>query len=297
MNYTTFKLQITRMLQEHFKSDAKIFIQPLTKNNNITIDGLIIQENSINISPTLHLFSYYEDYQRGGSIEKIFKNILEDYKKRRPGQNLELSFFTQYDLAKYHIIFKVVHYESNRELLKRAPHFRFLDLAVVFSCLLADTPAGNATILILNNHMEYWNVTKEQLFSAAKTNTPALLPFQIHPIEELLEKMMPEAIPPEIKDKVSLYAMSNPSNLHGASALLYPEYIQDFAAAQGCDLYILPSSIHEILLMPAEDDINPQDLTVMICEVNEKHVQKDEILSYHPYYYSRKKQEITMLCV
>ncbi|MCX4318385.1 MAG: DUF5688 family protein [Lachnospiraceae bacterium] len=295
MDYTTFKLQVTRMLQEHFKSHAKIFIQPLTKNNNVLIDGLIIQENSVNISPTLHLPSYYEDYEKGDSMEKIVKHILEDYEKRKPRQNLELSFFTQYDLAKYHIIFKVIHYESNRELLKKAPHFRFLDLAVVFSCLLSNTSAGNATILILNNHMEYWKVTKEQLFASAKTNTPALLPFQIHPVEEILNKMMPGMVPPELKDTVPLYAMSNSSNLHGASAMLYPEYIQEFAVEKECDFYILPSSIHEILLMPAEEGINPQDLTLMICDVNRKHVQKDEILSYHPYYYSREKQEITML--
>ena len=69
-------------------------------------------------------------------------------------------------------------------------------------------------------------------------------------------------VPPELKDTVPLYAMSNSSNLHGASAMLYPEYIQEFAVEKECDFYILPSSIHEILLMPAEEGINPQDLTV-----------------------------------
>lgn len=295
MNYTTFKLEITRMLQEHFKSDAKIFIKPIVKNNNIAIDGLIIQENSVNISPTLHLLSYYKDYQKGESIEHVLKHILKDYKRHQPGHNLELSFFTQYDMAKYHIIFKIIHYESNLELLKNAPHFRFLDLAVVFSFLLSDTPAGNATILILNSHMEYWNVTKEQLFAAAKTNTPALLPFRIEPIEKLLEKMLPGAVPREFKDAIPLYVMSNTSNLHGAAAFLYPEHLLDFAREKDCDIYIIPSSIHEILLMPATEDINPRDLTVMIKQVNKNHVRKDEILSSHPYYFSRETQEITML--
>lgn len=295
MNYADFKSQIIRMLKDYFKSDAKITVHPITKNNNIKLDGLVIQEKSVNISPTLYLNSYYKDYQNGISMEKIFENILKDYRKHRSSQNLELSFFTQYDLVKYHIIFKVIHYESNRELLRQAPHFRFLDLAVVFSCLLLDTPNGNATILILNSHMEYWNVTKEQLFAAATANTPALLPFQICPIDELLEEIMPGAVPAELKDAVPLYVMSNPSNLNGAAALLYPEYIQDFAREKGCDFYILPSSVHEILLMPAEPDIDPDALTMMIRQVNENHVQKDEILSCHPYYYSREKQEITML--
>ncbi|MCM1256675.1 MAG: DUF5688 family protein [Butyrivibrio sp.] len=295
MNYTNFKLQITRMLQNYFKSDAVIAIHPIIKNNNIKLDGLVIQEKSVNISPTLYLNSYYEDYQKGNSIEQIFKSILADYKKHRSSKNLELSFFTQYDLVKYHIIFKIIHYESNRELLKQAPHFKFLDLAVVFSCLLLDTPNGNATILILNSHMEYWNVTREQLFAAARANTPALLPFQINPLEKLLEEMMPGTIPAEYKDTIPLYVVSNDSNLHGATALLYPEYIQDFAREKDCDFYILPSSIHEILLMPASDDIDPRSLSLMICQVNENHVQKDEILSCHPYYYSRGKQEITIL--
>ena len=143
--------------------------------------------------------------------------------------------------------------------------------------------------------MEHWNVTKEQLYAAARANTPVLLPFHIYPIEELLEEMMPGEIPAELKGNIPLYVLSNPSNLNGANALLFPEYIQDFAREKNCDLYILPSSIHEILLMPAESHISPSALTQMICQVNEKHVQKDEILSFHPYYYSRETEEITML--
>lgn len=295
MNYTNFKYQITRMLKDYFESDTVITIHPIIKNNNIKLDGLVIQEKSVNISPTLYLNTYYEDYLNGDSIETVLKNILKDYRKHKSSQNLELSFFTQYDLVKYHIVFKVIHYESNRELLEHAPHFHFLDLAVVFSCLLLDTPKGNATILILNNHMEHWNVTKEQLYAAARANTPVLLPFHIYPIEELLEEMMPGEIPAELKGNIPLYVLSNPSNLNGANALLFPEYIQDFAREKNCDLYILPSSIHEILLMPAESHISPSALTQMICQVNEKHVQKDEILSFHPYYYSRETEEITML--
>lgn len=283
------------MLQDYFSADTKVNIHPLTKNNNIKLDALIIQEPSVNISPTLYLNAYYEDYQNGSSMEQVIKHILSDYNEHKASESLELSFFTRYDSVKYHIIFKVVSYESNRELLQHAPHFRFLDLAIVFSCLLLDTPNGNATILILNSHMEHWKVTKEQLFAAAKINTPALLPFQICPIGELMEKIMPGEIPPELLDTVPLYVLSNESNLNGAAALLFPEYIEEFAREKDCDVYILPSSVHEVLLMPAAAEISPQALTAMICQVNEKHVQKEDILSYHPYFYSRETREISML--
>lgn len=298
MNYATFKSQMLRMLKDYFGENADISITPLTKNNDIRLDGLIIQENSVNITPALYLNYYYEDYRNGDSMEQILSHILSDYGKHKSRQNPDLSFFTRYDQIKYHIVLKLIHYQSNRELLKQAPHFRFLDLAIVFSCLLLDTPNGNATILILNHHMEYWKVKKEQLLDAAKINTPALLPFKIHPLEKLLNSVMQETqeIPPgEWKELPALYVLSNCSNLFGATGMLFPEYIKDFAKEMDCDFYILPSSIHEVLLLPAEKRIEPDDLRHIICQVNKNHLRKEEILSDHPYYFSKNTGEISIL--
>ncbi len=295
MNYTTFKTQILQLLQKHLQPDTDIHIEPIIKNNGIMLDGLVIQENSVNISPTLYLNYYYEDYINGDSMEQVTAHILSDYKQHKSAQNIELSFFTQYDRIKYNIIFKVINYNSNQALLKKAPHFRFLDLAIVFSCLLLDTPKGNATILILNSHMEYWKVSKEQLYAAAKINTPLLLPFEIQPLDKLLNKMIPDWASPEDSQAPNLYVLSNQSNLYGASAILYTEYISEFSRDIGYDCYILPRSIHELLLMPAEKHISPRDLTQMICQVNESHVLEEEVLSDHPYYFSMETGEITQL--
>ena len=301
MTYDTFKEQILAGMKARIPL-ASLSIQSVVKNNNVQLDGLTIMEGGTNLSPTIYLNYFYETYQNGVEFSSILNTILHTYQSNKPRGKIDTSFFTDYANVRSHIAYKLLHYERNRHLLADLPHFRYLDLAIVFYCLVSSSPSGNATILIRKDHLRFWNISPTQLFDAAKENTPRLLSYDLRNMNDLMEELLAPAhstlSDPDIKKEDAaicpMYVLTNQNNLNGASCILYEHLLEHFADRLCCDLYILPSSIHEVILIPATSDTSYQELSQMVQEVNDTQVSPEEILSDHVYYFSRSSGSIRM---
>lgn len=121
--------------------------------------------------------------------QEIISDILEIYHTHKTDHKIDVSFFTDYDKVKSRIVFKLINYERNRELLADIPHYRYLDLAIVFNCLLESDFPGNATILIRNQHMKFWSITKDDLYALALSNTPRLLQYDLRNMSEFIKEL------------------------------------------------------------------------------------------------------------
>lgn len=301
MTYDTFKEQILAGMKARIPL-ASVSIQSVVKNNNVQLDGLTIMEGGTNLSPTIYLNYFYETYQNGVEFSSILDTILHTYQSNKPRGKIDTSFFTDYANVRPHIAYKLIHYERNRHLLADLPHFRYLDLAIVFYCLVSSSPSGNATILIRKDHLRFWNISPTQLFDAAKENTPRLLSYDLRNMNDLMEELLAPAhstlSDPDIKKEDAaicpMYVLTNQNKLNGASCILYEHLLEHFADRLCCDLYILPSSIHEVILIPATSDTSYQELSQMVQEVNDTQVSPEEILSDHVYYFSRSSGSIRM---
>ena len=301
MTYDTFKEQILAGMKARIPL-ASLSIQSVVKNNNVQLDGLTIMEGGTNLSPTIYLNYFYETYQNGVEFSSILDTILHTYQSNKPRGKIDTSFFTDYANVRPHIAYKLIHYERNRHLLADLPHFRYLDLAIVFYCLVSSSPSGNATILIRKVHLRFWNISPTQLFDAAKENTPRLLSYDLRNMNDLMEELLAPAhstlSDPDIKKEDAaicpMYVLTNQNKLNGASCILYEHLLEHFADRLCCDLYILPSSIHEVILIPATSDTSYQELSQMVQEVNDTQVSPEEILSDHVYYFSRSSGSIRM---
>lgn len=298
MTYQQFKENILQTLQREFGSDVKVIIQNITKNNSTQLDGLTVLSPQYNISPTIYLDFYYKKYQNGTSISDICQEILNTYHENQPKTNIDISFFTSYDKVKSKIIFKLINYEKNKQLLTQIPHYRFLDLAIVFNCLLDSSPMGNATILIYNHHLDFWNITSDDLYALAVCNTPKLMVYDLRNMTDILKELLSgtEFPPCNIPDQSDfpMYVLSNKYRLNGSVCILYHDLLKDFAKRVNSDLYILPSSIHEVLIIPASKADSCQEYTDMVREVNATQLSREEILSDHVYYFSKDTCQITM---
>jgi hypothetical protein len=299
MKYDTFKKVILERLEYDIPDPKKISIQTIYKNNGLQLDGLVIMEDNCNISPTLYLNYYFDSYQNGTEFSKIYDMILENYRHNRPTKSIDVRFFTQFENTKSKIAIKLINYEKNKTLLQDVPHIRFLDLAIVFYCLITmDEEVGNATILIHNSHLAYWNVTLEELFAIAKENTRKLLPEKISDMNDMLQELSKRQLisAPMIADeeRYPMFVLTNERNLHGAACILYDDLLKQYATQADTDFYILPSSIHEVILIPTTEDTCQEELSEMVMEVNASQLLEEEVLSDHAYYYSRKTNEITM---
>lgn len=302
MTYESFKQQLVDNLKPFFSSDTQISIQPFPHNNRLILDGLTILEPGINISPTIYLNHYFEEYCNGSDFSAIQQQILQYYHQHCPLDSIDTTFFTCLDHVSPRIVYKLIHFEKNRELLNEIPYFPYLDLAIVFYCLVPETPYENASILIYNHHLAYWNITKDTLLNLARVNTPLLLPENCGSLAELIRpafdfySMQEQALTQEIleEETIPMYVLTNSQQYFGAACILYPKVLYHISQNLRDNLYLLPSSIHEIILIPASLSETPKELAQIVHNVNLTEVAPDEILSDSVYYYQQESDLVTL---
>ena len=277
---------------------GNITINHVVKNNGCEMDGLVIMEKGKDIAPTIYLDSFYELYTNGENIKNIIRQIEVIYEQNKNNVTFDVNILKHFDTIKDKIVYKVVNYRSNEKLLEQVPHKRILDLAVVFYCLLDNEYGRSATALIYNNNLKNWNVTIDDVYKAALKNTPDLLHSKISSMAALFEKcgVNVDGEEVDLKDYVpsDMYVLTNESKLNGAACILYENALYDFAQKLGADLYILPSSVHEVILLPKLSMFEKDELVNMVKEVNTEGVAADEVLSDHVYEYNRTERLITM---
>lgn len=308
MEFTSFKTLVRDEVAKRTGEQFHVRINDVTKNNGVVLSGITMLQDDNNISPTIYLNKYYEAYENGDiTLRCIVDEVLDTYERNKVNQSVDMRFFMNYERIKDRIIFKLIHAERNKELLKDIPHIRYLDFAVVFQCLISDEMFGNATIMIHNAHLKIWEITENELYEKAIKNTPVLQRYDIKTMKDVLcEMMLLEEMEgkeilnkneyiEDLQDATPMYVLSNRTKVQGASCILYPNILKDFASAVKSDFYILPSSVHEVILLPAQGDEDKEGLKRMVCEVNETQVEREEVLSDSVYYYSQEKGELSIL--
>lgn len=294
MNYQEFVGSVTGFLRDVLPCGTELNLIPLEKNNGVILDGLSIRREGERAAPAIYLDSYYQDYLAGSSLGQIQDTILECCEDLDLSGQFDADFFADYRKVRPTVVYKLIHYEKNRELLKRIPHVPFLDLAVVFYCLLPDTPVGNATVLIYNSHMEYWNISCGELYRDAKHNTPRLLPAEIKTMSQVLFELSDGLDCPE-EDQIPMYVLTNSRRALGAACILYDKILMYCAQWLGCGYYLLPSSVHEMILIPKEAVTNERELTAMVRDINQTQVRRTEVLSDQIYFYSPESGQLSMV--
>lgn len=284
----------------------RVEVKGVIKLNGQILTGLLIQEEGYRIIPTIFLEQYYEEYKAGEEIEIIVSEIIKFYNKNKIKENEELSFFADFSKVKGKIRYKLINFEANKVLLQQIPYTRMLDLAKVYYISIDMCGIqGYGNILIRNSHIELWNVTDEEVKHAAEENTPNQLPAQLIPIENLMMQLLKieegtkehELFQKEFAEekRISMYVITNTQKIFGAATMCYKNLLNSIADSLGTDLFILPSSLHELILVPAKSDIQPKELKEMVVTVNRTDVELEERLSDNVYIYHKTTDTIAMI--
>lgn len=297
MNYEEFKTTIMEKMKGLLPQDTSLQLQTVCKNNGLKLDGLVISSKDSNLSPTIFLNYYYERQAVFTDFDAICKDILLTYAHNKSTEHVNADFFTDYNLIRKYISYRVISYEKNKELLETVPYVRYLDFAVVFYCLLDFQEHGSATILIHTSHLKLWQVTVGQLYKQACQTAPGLLPYDFRDMSDVISGLFGDSAP-SVQDTAQatafcpMYLLTNAQKLYGASCLLYPGLLDGISKKLGSDLFILPSSIHEVIILPAADRSYCKELAGLVAQVNQTELATDEVLSNHIYEYSRKEQAL-----
>jgi len=292
MEYNNFIKEICSQLSDAYKDSASVVLDHRRCNNQVEIDSVTIREANYNIAPTIQLNPYYGRYLDGVSFEDIIADIKKTYELTAPHENFNIEQFLDFNQAKDNICLRLINYNQNRDLLTEIPFVPVLDLAITFAYVVPSQWDSSASIQIRNEHLECWEITTDVLYQVAMENTPKLCPISITPMSEFLDNR-PFAEACIAAGLPEMYIITNKRRIFGAAALLYTGILENFAELFESNLTIIPSSIHELLIIP-EEHMNYNHLCEIINSVNEYELQTTDILSDHPYRYLYLDKCLTM---
>ena len=300
MDIRSFAELVSRAVSEELGGGCQVKLQEVMKNNGIILQGLVILTGQKNLSPTIYLNSFLDEYQAGIPLMRIVSEILEIYHRDMPKKNINMDFFRDFEKVSPGICYRVINRERNRVLLEHIPHVDFLDLSICFFYSFQNAELGSGSILIYNSHMDMWNCTTEILMKLAQKNTRRIYPWELRNMRELITELLEQEslqLPGDVPDRrdTPMRVLSNQRRIYGATCMIYPGVLCEAAGSVQENLYVLPSSVHEVILVPesAVDDV--QFVKDMVREVNSTQVQPEEILSSNLYFYNYQKDHVMIL--
>lgn len=286
MDYEQFVIVIKEKIALLLSQGMELEIHTNLKNNGKKRTGLAISDKDINISPTIYLEEYYEQFQKGLSLDTIVESVWDVYQEVRFDHSWDLEKIKDLSEIQSKFAYKFISAEKNDELLRLLPHTRFLDLAVTYYILLEVDNHGSATIPITHDFLEFWDISISQLHKFCIESAPLLLPAQFLPMRVVVAELMGYECEEEIHEDDFLFVLTNPLRNYGAACLLYPGILEQIACQLGENFYVLPSSIHETMIVPESQSPSLETLQEMVKEINETQMDVEEVLSNNVYYYN-----------
>ena len=293
LTFEEFCLNIKDLLQDEYSDDVVIREAVVHKNNNVTFRGVSMNTSGSNISPVIYLESYHSQFSKGRSLTEIVKEIQSILEEMSPKEDFDISCVTHWETAKDHVVCRLVNYELNKEMLESVPHWRFLDLVILFYYQVSADSNGAANTLIHNAIFEDWGISLDELYLQAKSNTQKLLGCKFSSLNNVLKEVTSEELS-MTDDNMQMYVLTNRYNMNGAYTMLFDNVIKDISDNLNSDLFILPSSVHELLIVPAISGTDKEEFDFMVKAVNASELKPEDILSDHAYRYNRSTNSITM---
>lgn len=293
MNKEEFFEYVRESVSKYMGQEYAVSLNKVVKNNGLELMGLIIMEAGKTAAPTIYLDDFHEEYLAGRSPGDIVENIVEIYESNRNKLEMDFSFFMDYECMKPKIMYRLLNYEANKTLLQDVPHKHYMDLAIVFYVMIDHDTIGNGTILIHNNHADVWKVSEDDLYETAIANTPKLMGYRFSSMENVVEEIFGTDDAKDFLDNEEfsdhdMYVLTNSRKMFGAACLLYDGLIKRISNKLKSNLYIIPSSIHELIIIPQKAFPHSKDeLIEMVRNINANEVDIVDVLSDNVYEYKR----------
>ena len=267
-----------------------ITTETIMKNNGLEYTGVVILLKDEEVAPSIYLDYFFMLYKQGRNLDDVLSMIRSEYKRARETIK-HTDFSVNKDGLEDNVFLKVINYEKNIERLKDCPYIMFHDLAVCFRYLVNLDDDGVASAIISNRDLEKWELSTEELYKIAMDNTRKLFPPKIKKMEDVV---------PSIKDLIDedtnnkrLYILTNESGVNGATSILYDDVIREFAREQESNICILPSSIHELVLICGNQE-DKAYLGELVRQVNKYIVTEADYLSNNVFFYDLYEDKITI---
>lgn len=287
-----FSQEVARRIPELLDVEAEADIKKITKNNNQEWTALVVQPTGSNIAPTIYLESYYEDYLGGYDMDEIIEKIANVAKNSMVGVPFDVASITEFDRCRERIVPRLVNTAMNEDLLESRPHRNVEDLSVTYCVLLDNDGDVTASVPVTYQLIDTWGLNPDDLYDLAIENQRSAEKSVFVSMKDVLKGMVGDElddIDSINSDVPQIYILSNENKINGAAAVLDNSIMSRVIDQIGERFYIIPSSVHEVLVVPDGDGIGKDALESMVREVNGSTVSIEEQLSDHVYVYSQEE--------
>ena len=272
--------------------DVNVVAHNVIKNNDMELHGISIQELESNIAPTFYIENYAYDvdgslkdmYIIANEIVGAYHNISND----TPEFGDVMGLLSNFEEVQKRLKIRLINKRNNTKLFETVPYMPFMDLAMICVVDLGKGEFGNASIKVTNTLLNHWGVNTIASIMPIAYENMKKEEFVLRKMSEILSEST--GLPSEVFEEsgMKLYVLTNESNTNGATAICNDKKMKEIVEMLDSDLIVLPSSIHEVIIMPKDDGLNIGDLIQMVQEINGSEVAADEILSNNVYVYSRE---------
>lgn len=302
MSFEEFRENILQEIRARADGAFQVKKHDVIRNNNVKQAGIaVVVKEETDIGPCVYLDEFYREYESDGMkfdeiVDEVYRLILK-YGEDMP--DVDLSGFRNWETVRGDIYPKLVNAKQNKELLEKIPHRAFMDLAVVYYAVARDSAQEDiGTILIYNGHMEIWEQKEENLYQTAMMNMRADGEADLITLETIIKQIAGITFPKKdgnASHDTDMYILTNRHRRFGAAEILDKKTLRMIADQLGDRFIVLPSSVHETIVLPPKEEAEYGRLADMVREVNDTQVDVEERLSYHVYVYSRDEETLRIV--
>ena len=310
MEYDIFKETLKNKVSDLLEGSPDIQIRRYVKVNGISYDGLTVFCPDSNLSPTIPLTEFYEQYTAGRSMDAIAAEVVSFYNEYKVPMKVSVDHLSDYGKVKDKLRIRLLNRAMNIERLSDVPFREVLDLAACLYMEIEGLGIPNATCPVRNKELEAWGKTFEEVYADAEENMMRYEPGELKAIGEVikglrleLEEMAVKADKPRdffLTDDVPeespahMFVLTTKGKTFGAAAMLDHTALRTLGELCKADIYVIPSSIHEVILLPDEPEVSVDVLRDMVTGINRTEVPRGDILSNHIYLYKMDRDEIVI---
>lgn len=286
MEIKEFSKIMAREVGDKLGEDIRIECTEVMKNNGVIYHALVIRKKGQTIAPTIYIDQMLRDYNKGALLMSLVDSVVNMYRNCAPADDAGIDFYDDFSVVSKHLFFKAVNYQKNKKKLENVPIKRVLDLALVPLALFEHPKLGSGTIMIERSHLGIWEISEDELWENVVNSAPSVAPAKIKGLMDFLTNLTGQE--ENVDELCGIYVITNTSGNLGAGVVFYPDLLKELADDHECDLFIIPSSIHECIVIPDSGMCTETDyLRAIIREVNRSTVADEEILSDNLYMYDR----------
>jgi len=300
MLFSEFKNYATENIINYLTPDyqgAEMNIRTIRKANGYEYEALTIGKpgEKCSIIPALDLTRAYAEYQQGADLDDIIEK-LADIRMNAKLDGFNKESILTFDGIKSQILPRLINTANNVAYLADKPHLEIADLSVMFVVRVDETSDSVADAPIDNQLMALWGVDLDTVKNTAFENVAKQKPVFMSIAKAIFEGKMNDDIfdldniDPE-NEEMPLYLLSNKYKHQGASIIFNKALMHRIAEKMG-SFYILPSSIHEVLIIPTSAGNDVKELARVVKQVNANELQPQDILSDNVYEFDIEDEEI-----